>query len=238
MPRSMTEVDVAFAFDATMEKVVNVKRCKLHKEVYISCFIDQMQPLRDLRIDRLALLDGALVGFELKAPPNTQADVGKHLFQCVQYANGVVSDKNKHVESDLVGRPLYAVFYVSDFNSIKEAVWQHVLCAQRLFGPARVGFYEPKENTPYAPFRLYMSGHPAWDINRGWHHMAASRRTKAGSRTEKRTDIYNNVTYVDDLPVVNVNDTIKSRSLNDGLPYVARRDVGSCFFGSSRAPQS
>lgn len=160
-----------------------------HKEVKLLCWTHTTRGHADrLRIDYVVQIkDGPLVGLEVKAGLDQPADLGRALFQCAQYAHGVIAPNLVSViPPTLVGKPLMAVFLYVDFRASAKSVKDHALSAHRLYGPANVGFFGRKDGR----FQMRLSGDRFWcerdGINKG--RIATHKTNRVGNGNVQLND--------------------------------------------------
>lgn len=154
------------------------------------CFTHAAKNLpQTLRIDYIAELDGLLIGIEVKAPPDKAVELGRDLFQCAQYAQGIIAP-HVNTPQEWVGKALWGVFFASDGRYCREYVRQHGTYAQRLYGPANVGFLNRRCRHADC-FELFMSGERAWSKEWGWHRGMIKKASRTGNGSTNFVDTQN-----------------------------------------------
>lgn len=181
-----TEDQIKSELEAHLEKLNDIGRCDWRKEVRMLCWIQASRSTPStLRIDYVAKIDGVLVGFEAKKPPERAADLGKDLVQCAQYAHGVIAAATiDRVHPEWVGQSLLGVFLVSDARYCSDYVQQHGVHAHRLFGPANVGFWSRR----FDCFELHLCADRVWSKDWGWNRGIIGRNHRIGSGVVKSAD--------------------------------------------------
>lgn len=193
------EAEISAFLRQQLERLAEAGRCEWRAEVRILAWthIKRGQP-DTLRLDYVACLDGGpLVGFEVKRRPATAADLGRALYQSAQYASGQVAGQAFSVPQDWVGRPLKAVFLAVDRRGITDHLAKHLEAAERLFGPANVGFctFAPKDrpgglNSYYRTpeLRLTLSAERWWSERNSYRADAMAKTNRTGNGSFRAED--------------------------------------------------
>ena len=161
------------------------ERVVLYRQVRMLCFThaNRVRPA-NLRIDYVARIDdGPIVGIEVKAAITEAADLGRALFQCSQYAAGVIGSATcDRIAPNLVGQPLAAVLLYTDVKGMTDYVKRHGWAAHRLYGPANVGFLFNVSRG----LEMRLCGERYWTEWSGWHQGMISKGYRSGNGTFKR----------------------------------------------------
>lgn len=169
-----TALSAAFANHLTRLR----DRCVWRAEVWMRCWTHAACERADrLRIDYVAELDGRLVGFEIKAPAESAADLGRQLVQCSQYAAGIIAANHADVPQGWIGKPLIGVFLRTTVGRADEFMRDHLRCAPRLYGAANVGF-AVFENRGLC---LRLCGERFWTEWRGYHQGMLDKTSRRGN---------------------------------------------------------
>lgn len=190
MADAPTEKQLSEDLRARLEWLERQDRCTWRPEVRMVCLAHASKGApTTLRIDYVANLDGILVGFEVKKPPETPADLGRALVQCAQYSQGIIGVATvDRVPPTWIGQSLLATFLVSDASFTSEHVQEHGHYAHRLFGPANVGFMRRTGREPRA-FELYLCAERAWSDEWGWHRGIIGKTARSGNGRIRVADV-------------------------------------------------
>ena len=190
-------------FSAELERRLNLLvaagRCEWSKEIRMVCFTHAARAAGEvLRIDYVAMIDGILVGFEVKRAPDRPAEIGQFCYQASQYACGVIGANASHKGVDKwTGKPLFAVFVVT--RSWDRSGWNrptintlqyldaHLEAAHRLWGPANVGFLTWECRYPEA-FELHLCADRVWSFEWGWHRGMVEKGSRSGNGSKRVAD--------------------------------------------------
>lgn len=140
----LSEAEIGTLLDAALDRLGD--RCKWRSEVRMLLW----QPGRlgqaaSGRIDRVLELDGQLLGIEVKGPPERAATLGEYFCQARDYACGQIAPAiTMRCPTMWTGQQLRAVFLAFDTTTLRgrEFYAGHAIAAERLFGPASVGFVD------------------------------------------------------------------------------------------------
>jgi len=172
-----TEREISARLDEALDRLG--ARCIWRPEVSMLCWTHSIRAQADrLRIDRVLELEGRLLGIEVKAPPAQQADLGRDLLQCAQYAVGIVAPNRAEVPATWIGRSLEAVFLATALTGCHEGIIDHWRCAHRLFGPANVGFVCRTRDDALS---LRLCGERFWCERYGYHQGMLKRTARVGN---------------------------------------------------------
>lgn len=184
-----TEQALSLDLEIRLGMLAEIDRCEWHGQVGMLCWIRASRSAPEpLRIDYIAKIDGLLVGFEVKAPPQKASELGKDLVQCMQYVHGIIApSKTNRIPAEWIGQSLLAVFLVSDARYCPPYVQKHGEHAHRLFGPANVGLFNRNCRHPEC-FELFLSGDRVWSKEWGWHRGILNRSHRVGNGSVNMTD--------------------------------------------------
>lgn len=175
------EADVSAALREHLDRLTSEGRCIYRPEVWLGVWTHALRGQMDrLRIDYVMSLDGGpLIGIEVKRRPDSEADLGRHMRQCSQYAAGIIAvQAADRIVPAWLGQPLMAVFLRVDQRGMDEAVQQSAKAAVRLFGPSNVGFaYVTKRNG----VNLNIGGDRWWCERYGYRANAMDRTVRIGN---------------------------------------------------------
>jgi hypothetical protein len=184
-----SEKDLANDLEFRLNVLSESHRCIWRAEVRMLCYTHAARGSEPetLRIDYIAMLDGILVGFEVKRPPDRPAELGRCLWQCAQYAQGIIGAATvEKVPQDWIGKALLGVFLVSDASYCTPHTQSHGQYAHRLYGPANVGFLRRKY---LDEFELFLCADRAWSKEWGWHRGLVHKSARSGNGSVKVADI-------------------------------------------------
>jgi hypothetical protein len=166
-PPSAPETAVSSFLEKHLTRLEREGRCIWRPEVWLEGWTHaENSEMQRQRVDFAVRLDsGPLIGLELKRRPDQAADLGRHCFQAAQYAMARVSKSNA-VPEDWHRSSLAAVFLGVDRREISPGVQTHLESAERLYGPARVGFLTYGARIgPFPPdpgLSLWLTGEKWW----------------------------------------------------------------------------
>ena len=186
----LSEKDLCADLELRLSRLSAEGRCEWRKEVRMLCFAHAKDGgPRTLRVDFAAKIDGILIGLEVKASPQTGADLGRCLTQCAEYSRGVVGAATPdRVPQEWVGQPFLATFFVSDSTGAPPSVIEHAQYAQRLFGPSNVGFLRRHYRFD-TYFELFLCADRAWSREWGWHRGLINKTARVGNGSVRVADV-------------------------------------------------
>ena len=138
------------------------------------------------RIDRVLQIDGGPpLGIEIKATPTHCSTIGEYFAQAQSYSAGQIAPAAASVIPRLwCGRPLHAVFVAFDTEPLRQSPYTHVgrhaTAAERLFGPAKVGFVDSRA-LRLGELRLRLCASGFWSLHHGYNQSTIHQRPRLGS---------------------------------------------------------